>query len=62
MATEYVLIDSPVGYYSSVDDIEAWIRELNKMTPGPQVNDEIAKAQELLAEAKSLNLSKTHGN
>jgi len=44
----YVLIDSPVGPFSHIAEIEAWINELKEMPKNPQVDEAIAVANEWL--------------
>lgn len=48
MEGDFILIDSPVGPYSSADDIKAWILELENMAPSPQVDEAITEAKEWL--------------
>jgi hypothetical protein len=47
----YLLIDSPVGHYSSPDDIQAWIDQLDSMPKSDQRDSALADAKQLLAEA-----------
>lgn len=41
----YILIDPPVGPYSPVEDIKAWIAELKRMPERPEVIDAIRQAE-----------------
>jgi hypothetical protein len=47
----YVLIDPPVGHYSTADEIQAWIDELNAMPASDQRDVALSDAQQLLADA-----------
>jgi hypothetical protein len=42
---EFVLIDPPVGPYSPVSDIKAWIAELECMSKRPEVIEAIREAE-----------------
>jgi|GEM_PF-3403504 len=46
MEDDYFLIDSPVGPFSPVNEIEAWIVELKDMQKNQQVDDAIAEAED----------------
>lgn len=47
----YVLIDPPVGHYSTPDEIQVWIDELNSMPQSDQGDLALEDAQQLLADA-----------
>jgi hypothetical protein len=47
----YVLIDPPVGHYSTPDEIQAWIDELNSMPQSDQRDLALEDAKQLLADA-----------
>jgi hypothetical protein len=47
----YVLINPPVGYYSSPDEIQAWIDDLTAMPQSEQRDLALQEAQQLLADA-----------
>lgn len=49
---EFTLIDPPVGPYSDPAEIRAWIKELEKMDPAPEVGEAISMAREWLDRAK----------
>jgi hypothetical protein len=43
-----MLIDAPVGPYSTKEEIKAWIEELKAMEQVPEVLDAIAEAERWL--------------
>jgi len=45
---DYILIDAPITPYSSKEEIEAWIKELQDMEQTPEVIAAIEDAKELL--------------
>lgn len=47
----YVLIDPPVGHYSTSDEIQQWIDQLNSMPQSDQRDSALEEAKQLLAEA-----------
>ncbi len=49
----FVLIDCPVGHYSSADEIQAWIDQLDSMPKSDQRDAALADAKQLLADALS---------
>jgi hypothetical protein len=44
----YILIDPPVGQFSSEEDILAWIEELNSFPDRPEVREAITDAKKIL--------------
>ena len=52
MSRPEMIIDPPVGPYSSVHDIQNWLDELTTYDPHPQVDEAIDEAQGWLETAK----------
>lgn len=50
---DYQIIDPP-GPYASVEELEAWLKELDEMEPTGQVAQEKAKTLEYLERAKAI--------
>lgn len=53
-----MIIDPPVGPYSSAQDVQAWLDELATYDPHHQVDEAIAEARRWLATAKEKEQSK----
>ncbi len=49
---DFILIDPPVGPYSSIKDLESWLAELRGMRESPEVRDAIDQAESWLADAR----------
>lgn len=48
--SDFMVIDPPVGPYSPIEEIEAWIRELEAMPPSKPRDDCLREAREWLAQ------------
>jgi len=51
----YVLIDSPVTPYSSIEDIKAWIEELRKLPDTREVKEEVLRMDDILKNIMKLS-------
>jgi len=51
----YILIDSPVGPYSSEEEIISWIEKLKTYPDRPEVRDSIEEAKDMLNRIRSEN-------
>jgi hypothetical protein len=57
----FILIDPPVSAYSSLREIEAWLRALRKLPRNPEVVDAIKQAEAWLKSKESDSAGHTGG-